>query len=84
MPQGRQFHATTTRGRGMQVSGKIAYRTGHPFVESFRHLKKHADAAGVIAKVTLPVPTVLDFRLDEDRLDANAHPHREDLFDDVV
>lgn len=36
------------------------------------------------AKVTLPAPTVLDFRLDEEHLDATAYPRREDLFDDVV
>jgi len=84
LDHGRQFHGVQTRPRDVRVANKIAFPASHPFVDSFRHLDRAAQAAGVTPKITLPAPTVLDFRLDDSRVDAATYHDREDLTEDLV
>ena len=68
----------------MHVSGKVAFGDSHPFLDSFRYLKNLADEHGVIPKLTIPSPTVLDFRLDAAHIDTAAYSDREAVMEDVV
>lgn len=46
----------------MHVIGKLDFPDDHPMLGHFHFLKKHADVAGVAAKMTIPSPAVLHFR----------------------
>ena len=84
LDEGVQFQGVQTKPRGMHVSGKVAFGDSHPFLDSFRYLKNAADEHGVIPKLTIPSPTVLDFRLDAGHIDTAAYSDREAVMEDVV
>src|SRR5207244_4505317 len=59
--EGIQFAGVTTRGEGIRVIGKLDFPAEHPMLAHFKFLKKEADRAGVVPKMTIPSPSVLHF-----------------------
>src|SRR6184192_3591333 len=55
--EGIQFAGVTTRGEGIRVIGKLDFPADHPMLEHFKFLKKEADRAGVVPKMTIPSPS---------------------------
>lgn len=57
---------TATRSAGfvhrhrLQVTGRVAWKAPHPFIDHFRFVAAHAGAA--VAKQTIPAPAFLHFR----------------------
>ena len=52
-------------------------------LDHFRFLKKHADAAGVTAKMTIPSPAVLHFRGGRNLISKDVYPDLEPFFEDL-
>lgn len=84
LDHGIQFQGVQTRPRGIHVSGPIRFPADHPFLEHFRALRDAVAATGATPKFTIPAPTVLDFRLEPDRIDPGAYDGREAIADDLV
>src|SRR6201986_3906774 len=59
---GIRFAGVQTRHDAVRVIDKINFPADHPMLDHFRFLKKFADQAHVMAKMTIPSPTVLHFR----------------------
>jgi 5-methyltetrahydropteroyltriglutamate--homocysteine methyltransferase len=77
--QGLGFKGVTTRAEGLRVVDRIGF-SQHPFLEHFKFLRANTKAA---AKMTIPSPTVLHFRLERDGVVAKAYQHRDDIFEDL-
>lgn len=79
-----RFHsAAGTRDHtppSLAVTGRLERPDGI-FVDDFRFL--HA-TVGVMAKVTIPSPTVLHFRGGRDAVDAKAYPRMEEFYADLA
>ena len=84
LDQGVQFQGVKTRPRGMRVDGPIRFGSTHPFLDAFSFLRETAERYGVVPKLTIPSPTVLDFRLDDEQIDHDAYADRDALTDDIV
>ncbi|GLI86153.1 hypothetical protein ANABIO32_39310 [Rossellomorea marisflavi] len=57
--QGIKFHNTTTKARGIKVTGKVDF-TDHPMLKDYEFL--HSIAGDHTAKMTIPSPNMLFFR----------------------
>ncbi|MEW4220951.1 5-methyltetrahydropteroyltriglutamate--homocysteine S-methyltransferase [Rossellomorea marisflavi] len=74
--QGIKFHNTTTKARGIKVTGKVDF-TDHPMLKDYEFL--HGIAGDHTAKMTIPSPNMLFFRgkietdIYGDNLDAFHH-----------
>ena len=84
LDHGIQFQGVQTRPRGLQINSSLRFPDDHPMLEHFRYLKPLAEQAGVIPKFSIPAPTVLHFRLEQDAVDTNAYADRDELFDDLA
>ncbi|MDQ0643256.1 5-methyltetrahydropteroyltriglutamate--homocysteine S-methyltransferase [Microbacterium murale] len=85
LDHGIQFQGVQTKPRGIELNGKISFDASHPFVEQFRSLKSIVErTTGVVPKFSIPAPTVLDFRLEQEAVDASIYDDRDDLVDDLV
>src|SRR5579862_2487191 len=51
---GIQFAGVETRQDAVRVIGKLDFPADHPMLDHFRFLKKHADTAHVVPKMTIP------------------------------
>ena len=80
---GIQFTGVQTRHDAVRVIGKIDFPDDHPMLDHFRFLKKHADAAGVVAKMTIPSPAVLHFRGGRNLISKQVYPDLEPFFEDL-
>ncbi|MBN9015721.1 MAG: cobalamin-independent methionine synthase II family protein [Rhizobiales bacterium] len=80
---GIQFAGVQTRHDAVRVIGKIDFPDTHPMLDHFRFLKKHADAAGVTAKMTIPSPAVLHFRGGRNLISKEVYPDLEPFFEDL-
>src|SRR5690242_21022484 len=60
--QGIQFAGVQTRHDAGRVIEKLDFPDHHPMLDQFRVLKKYADQAHVVPKMTIPSPAVLHFR----------------------
>lgn len=76
--QGIQFHNTTTKARGIKVTGKIDF-TDHPMLEDYRFL--HSIAGDHTAKMTIPSPNMLFFR---GKLEEGVYDSLEEFHHDVA
>ncbi|GAA4156049.1 5-methyltetrahydropteroyltriglutamate--homocysteine S-methyltransferase [Leifsonia shinshuensis] len=81
---GIAFQGVSTRPKTMRLTGPIAFPSDHPFLADFAALKDDAIAVGLEPKITIPSPTVLDFRLDNERIDHDAYADRDAMIDDLV
>jgi len=77
--QGIQFQGVRTKAQSLEISGKIDF-SDHPMLAHFRFLKEHAR---VLPKMTIPSPSVLHFRLEDD-VRRKAYPDIDAFFDDVA
>jgi 5-methyltetrahydropteroyltriglutamate--homocysteine methyltransferase len=80
---GIQFTGVATKNRVLRVTDRIRFPAEHPFLAHFAFLNEHLPD-GVQAKMTIPAPTVLHFRLDPDAVTTDAYPDHEDAFDDLA
>ena len=78
--QGIQFAGVQTRHDAIRVIGKLDFPADHPMLEHFRFLKKHADAAHVTAKMTIPSPAVLHFRGGRKSISKEVYPDLEPFY----
>ena len=79
-PHGIKFHGgIETKAQGLRVAGKLGY-SGHPMVDHFRFIK---DRTPLVAKQTIPSPSVLHFRGGRKAVSADAYPDLADFFDDL-
>src|SRR3569833_2069443 len=74
---GIQFAGVQSRHDAVRVIGKVDFPDDHPMLDHFRFLKKHADAAGVVAKMTIPSPAVLHFRGGRNLISKDVYPDLE-------
>ncbi|GAA4434271.1 cobalamin-independent methionine synthase II family protein [Georgenia halophila] len=81
LDHGIQFAGVETQPRGVQVSGRVGFPEAHPMVEHFRFLR---DRTNVTPKFSIPAPTVLHFRLEQDALTAPGYGDREDVVEDLA
>ncbi|CDK01822.1 conserved hypothetical protein [Microbacterium sp. C448] len=84
LDHGIQFQGVQTRPRGLHLSGPVGFSDTHPFLEHYRSLQVLTAGTGALPKATIPAPTVLDFRLEPDRIDPNVYSGRDDIVDDLV
>ena len=66
----------------LQVVGKLS-RPHRIFVDDFKFLKSIVPA-GVMAKITIPSPTVVHFRGGREAIDAGAYPQMDAFYDDLA
>jgi 5-methyltetrahydropteroyltriglutamate--homocysteine methyltransferase len=81
--QGIQFAGVQTRHDAVRVIGKLDFPADHPMLDHFRFLKKHADAAHVTAKMTIPSPAVLHFRGGRKSISTAVYPDLDPFFEDL-
>ena len=72
---GIQFQGTQTKAQAPHITGELGFPANHPMLDHFRFLKAHT---GATAKMTIPSPNVLHFRLAS--VDRSFYPDREALF----
>ncbi len=77
--QGIQFQGVQTRAQSLEIADKIDF-SDHPMLDHFRFLKDHAR---VLPKMTIPSPSVMHFRLEDD-IRRKAYPDIDAFFDDVA
>src|SRR5437016_5347454 len=77
---GIQFQGVQTRPKSIRVNGKIGF-SHHPMLEHFKFLKAHTR---VTAKMTIPSPSVMHFRLEPGAVAKEVYPHRDAIFDDLA
>src|SRR5918912_261165 len=80
---GIQFAGVETRHDAVRVIGKLDFPADHPMLDHFRFLKKHADAAHVTPKMTIPSPAVLHFRGGRKAISKEVYPDLEEFFLDL-
>src|SRR4051812_28887203 len=84
LDHGIQFQGVQTRPLGLHIDGPVGFPADHPMLEHFRFLKPVAESAGVVPKLSIPAPTVEDFRLEHDPLEGSAYGGHDDIFDDLA
>src|ERR1700710_572695 len=82
--EGIQFAGVQTRHEAVRVIGNLDFPADHPMLDHFRFLKKQADLAGVIPKMTIPSPTVLHFRGGRKSISKEVYPDLEPFYEDLA
>jgi 5-methyltetrahydropteroyltriglutamate--homocysteine methyltransferase len=72
---GIQFQGTQTKAQAPHIVSALGFPQNHPMLDHFRFLRSHTDAT---AKMTIPSPNVLHFRLAS--VDKALYPDRDALF----
>jgi 5-methyltetrahydropteroyltriglutamate--homocysteine methyltransferase len=79
-PHGIKFQGgIETKAQGLKVAGKVGY-SGHPMVDHFRFVKGHTD---LVAKQTIPSPSVLHFRGGRKAVSEEIYPDLDEFFADL-
>ena len=78
---GMVFQGSSVKPLAVKVTGKLGFPTDHPMLEHFAFLR---DNTTHVAKMTIPSPTVLHFRLDTDALHSDVYADRDALFADLA
>jgi len=76
--QGIQFQGVQTKAQTLEINGKLDF-TDHPMLDHFRFVKAHARA---LPKMTIPSPSVLHFRMEE-QTRRKTYPDLDAFFDDL-
>lgn len=76
---GIQFQGKTTKARTLRITGKFGF-SDHPMLDHFRFLKDHVDA---VPKMTIPSPSVLHFRQDNETA-REIYADTDEYFDDLA
>lgn len=77
---GIQFHGVATKPRAPMITGKIGF-SNHPFIKHFEFLKNNTTQT---AKLTIPSPTVLHWRMEPESIETDLYSSRDDIFDDLA
>jgi 5-methyltetrahydropteroyltriglutamate--homocysteine methyltransferase len=80
LDHGIQFQGVQSKPQSIRITGKIGF-SDHPMIEHFKFLKAHTR---VTPKMTIPSPTVLDFRLEPGAVSKSAYADRNDIFGDLA
>ena len=80
---GIQFAGVETRHDAVRVIGKLDFPADHPMLGHFKFLKKHADTAHVVPKMTIPSPAVLHFRGGRKSISKDVYPDLDAFFEDL-
>jgi len=75
-----QFHNVQTKAHSLNISGKIGFGD-QSFVDHFKFLKANTN---VVAKMTIPSPSVLHFRLGRNSISRDLYPNLDDFFADTA
>ncbi|MCU1614656.1 MAG: 5-methyltetrahydropteroyltriglutamate--homocysteine S-methyltransferase [Frankiales bacterium] len=78
---GMDFKGQAIKPVAVEIVGKLGFPTDHPMLAHYRFLQAHTDR---LAKMTIPSPTVLHFRLAHDSLLTPLYPDRNSLFEDLA
>ena len=81
LDHGIQFQGVETRAQGLRVDGTIGFPADHPMLEHYRFLQR---TTKVQPKMSIPAPTVLHFRLENDAVDPAVYDDAEATFDDLA
>ncbi|MBV8448766.1 MAG: 5-methyltetrahydropteroyltriglutamate--homocysteine S-methyltransferase, partial [Hyphomicrobiales bacterium] len=79
---GIRFAGVETRAQAPRVIGKLGFGN-HPMLDHFRFLKKHADTAHVVPKMTIPSPAVLHFRGGRKAISKDVYPDLDAFYEDL-
>ncbi|MFD1317618.1 vitamin B12 independent methionine synthase [Loigolactobacillus zhaoyuanensis] len=77
-----KFHGSKTRTDNVTLTGKVAYNPDHPFFAAFSYLQSLVPA-GVVAKQTIPSPSML-FRDNRSDNAAQFYADHQDYLDDLA
>jgi 5-methyltetrahydropteroyltriglutamate--homocysteine methyltransferase len=77
--EGIQFKGVQTRPKHMKVTGKIGF-TDHPMLAHFGYLKSVAKGA---AKMTIPSPSMLYYRMGREMFEGGVYPDIEGYYADM-
>src|SRR6266480_4831005 len=80
---GIQFAGVETRHDAVRVIGKLDFPDNHPMLDHFRFLKKHAEIAHVMPKMTIPSPAVLHFRGGRKSISKEVYPNLDAFYEDL-
>jgi 5-methyltetrahydropteroyltriglutamate--homocysteine methyltransferase len=80
LDHGIQFAGVETKAEAVAIVGKIGWPQSHPMVGHFRFLK---DNTRLVAKMTIPSPSVLHFRTGRNAIKA-VYPDIDEFFDDAA
>ncbi len=80
LDHGIQFQGVQTRPRTPRITGKLGF-SNHPMLEHFKFLKAHTRA---MAKMCIPSPATLHFRLEPDAIKTKDYADRDAIFDDLA
>lgn len=80
-PTGMDFQGLNIRPLAVEIVGKIGFPSDHPMLSHYGFVQAHTDR---VAKMTIPSPTVLHFRLASDSVLTSAYPTRDSLFEDLA
>ncbi|MBZ0216374.1 MAG: 5-methyltetrahydropteroyltriglutamate--homocysteine S-methyltransferase, partial [Fimbriimonadaceae bacterium] len=76
---GIKFEGVETKADGVRVCGKVDF-SSHPMID---HYKFVADHTNVMAKMTIPSPSVAHFRPGRKAISADIYPDLNDFFRDL-
>jgi 5-methyltetrahydropteroyltriglutamate--homocysteine methyltransferase len=81
LDHGIQFQGVQTAPQGLRVTDAITFPDDHPMLDHFRFLKATTSA---VPKMSIPAPTVMHFRLEQDAVASTAYENRDDIIDDLA
>ena len=82
--EGIAFKGIVTRGENIRVTGKLAFPADHPMLAHFKALKKYADIAHIVPKMTIPSPSVLHYRGSRAAISMEHYPDLDAFFVDLA
>ncbi|UFS58168.1 5-methyltetrahydropteroyltriglutamate--homocysteine S-methyltransferase [Subtercola endophyticus] len=78
---GMDFKGQAIKPVAVEIVGKLGFPAEHPMLAHFHFLQAHTER---LAKMTIPSPTVLHFRLAHDSLLTPLYLDRDSLFEDLA
>jgi 5-methyltetrahydropteroyltriglutamate--homocysteine methyltransferase len=75
-----KFQGVNPKPMMLRVTAKLGNFSGHPMLEHFRFIKRHARA---VPKMTIPSPSSLHFRYGRDAVPESIYPDMNDFYRDL-
>jgi len=82
--EGVLFEGRPTSGENIRVTGKLDFPADHPMLVHFKLLKDRCDLAGVMAKMTIPSPSLVHYRGGRKAVSQTAYPDMDAFFIDLA
>lgn len=77
---GIQFQGEQTKAQTPHVTGKIGFNQ-HAFIDHFKFLSEHTNET---PKQTIPAPTILHWRTENDAINSEVYASRDDFLEDLA